>query len=1582
MKKGSVIKCMALLASVMTVLQSPVFSDETCETINKKIIIDENGGNIYSGGTLRLPRTYCQDNKDRVVIDASGPFDFARQNEKDPSEIFCDAGDRYVQYLNRGWYKFHLDKPGNYVVWHKAWFPSIGHWCHTESINNGEGCIVSDNNSTDPNDPVLKRWVWKKGREYNLKKGENTISLDWQGGTRLSIIAILPKDMDPEKEETLTPTFNPEMPSKETSFTKPVTLSNGEELKSINIKSSSAGGGISMEYSADKGKTWHGIPENGIFPKPLNSQTPNLLFSITLSESSSKSSPTVYDISAVIAAKGGKASRTIPGKMVWQGGDIGLVPTDWKGLRYSNGMWNLVKASMPDNNGTVWLDSSNADNLIIAPKENSWIMEQQDACAGKALYQGIFNRNLISFDFYVPGKSKYCVWFRVKLFRKGIALRAPEMPECSMRYKPDVVYQFDGQKTIRIDYTSKNDFPLKYFAECQWIWVPGDISEINEGYHVFRLRSGFDCCILDRIALVKEGAPAPEGKGGISHNETAISGEMIFQKIACGKLLEIGIPACNGKAGSANVSYEYCENSGKTWKPFDNKLAFIPGKSQTVQIKAVIKKDASHSENGGIKNWTLTVVPRGKDIIALSNQEQEILFDAASGFLMGWNTKSAGWIIPFGHEQNIFSLSYSSPTRRESIKTEPEKNDLQNIKVEKVNNSTTLTLDYGLWGGEIKAAVELKMPEKGLPSWGIDIKNDSKMDLSNIEFPTFSGLRIGDDAEGNYSVVLLPSHATADFPGAPYQITNAGKSFVGPGFGTSGVYPGWYSMGWLSLYTGKLGSFTGQLRDNDGIGTYISLVNEKSPFVKTGFKKKIMIEPGKSAGMNYAAGWHEGDWHRSADYYSEWAHSVMDFSRVNSNWARNADGWLCSWDWVSSSMASRYMTHLVPEMEWIGASYFQHFTGEVATTFPLINPKFGSPEDFRNAHSQSSKKGFYHSYYWTCKGWFNDFGKMNNIDGCPKSLLPEKITIPPVEFGLGNVIKDESGNSLAWGYHPIGDMILDPANDEWRNYIINGMVKNYSQLEGATGVYSDEASGYMDCFNTAHSHGKQFGFFAKGLARTYADAIDAARKKDPNFFLTIEGSPDYLLQFADFGLWGMSEYADGSPLLYAFPEAKLLRGNSNPGGGYIRSPEEYVRFVALFLRLDDVSHAANIKKFYSQRKMTKDWMYMKKFMDDINLRVSKAGITAKWFKTDEPFRKGALINIQNEFEIGDAEITLTDPIIEKASNAYAYLMEEEEVRKIELKKDGGAISFKAPKAKFAGILIPSEAPERESLRIHALWPRKKGEDKLDVYLLNLSGKSMRLNLNYSVPDGIILEKAPANALVGAGDICRISIPMRGVQSLKKLSAITVKADDASGTLAANDSCLLAPSIRNGGFETDSAGKGTPDGWRTIGHNWFTHLAYNPKITQDFLNHADGIMDSSNPAEGRYSLRLDGKLDFPNIWVSRKNPEKAPMKPWYFNTGHRLILKPETSYRLSLKYRTEKDGGSIKIQSVPYGELEYASLRKVFPDSVIVPQRENRQWQDYSFDFKMPPDVSETYLTIVNMSASPVWIDVVKIEETN
>ncbi|HOL21808.1 MAG TPA: hypothetical protein PLQ41_03000, partial [bacterium] len=423
------------------------------DIITHKIIEISDTDCIYSHGLLKLPRFYTQGNDGRVVINATEMTHFLVQDETEPIKTFriikdsLSSNEKYVAYLKSGIYEIEIKQSVKLTLWYRLYVPRIGHWNHTEKLDEGHTLFITDANITDPNDSNLNRWLWKKGQEYEFSKGKHIFIIDWQGGIKLSQLAFLPVDVEPNNNEILSPTYNYDItPSKGIILIGPVRLSQNEIAQKVSFDAELSGGKVGIELSVDGGKNWQKIESDGVIPDSYKSYK-NIFLRLTLEESEDKTSPIIGNLSLQILRSENIKIPSIPQECNFSGNNLPLIPAQWQGIRTLNDKYSLSKAIFPDENGILWMDMDNASNIILAPKQESSVLKTP---SGVSIYQGVLNRNLISFDIYIQSTQMYRPWFRVKLHRSRLFTEEYGIKE---PYYPFVVYQVDREHFTAIDYS-------------------------------------------------------------------------------------------------------------------------------------------------------------------------------------------------------------------------------------------------------------------------------------------------------------------------------------------------------------------------------------------------------------------------------------------------------------------------------------------------------------------------------------------------------------------------------------------------------------------------------------------------------------------------------------------------------------------------------------------------------------------------------------------------------------------------------------------------------------------------------------------------------------------------------------------------------------------------------------------------------------------------------------------------------------------------------------------------------------------------------------------------------------------------
>ncbi|MDD5704729.1 MAG: DUF6259 domain-containing protein, partial [Kiritimatiellae bacterium] len=1019
------------------------------------------------------------------------------------------------------------------------------------------------------------------------------------------------------------------------------------------------------------------------------------------------------------------------------------------------------------------------------------------------------------------------------------------------------------------------------------------------------------------------------------------------------------------------LAYSYSKDGGATWTGLKDAALDAVGTGATVTLRCTVKPDAG-GKSSPIAAWSVVAKELGEPLIQLANAEQRILFDPATGDLMGWWSAQDGWFVPPGRRQPLFELGMPDGVAK------PVAGSLQRRACETPHaHGATLALEYLLEGGSLTARVNIALPEKGLARWKLRVENGSAREVYGLSFPMISGVRIGSDAEANRAPAI--DAMASDCSGVLYHSPMRGNP-------TSGLYPGWTSMGWYTLYSPEsAGAFTIQTRNKDAYHIWMTYNNDPAAMgLDYKFSRMLVVDPEGTGEAEYEIGWHAGDWHRSADLYRQWARTWM--KKVdNPEWVRRTDGWTI----LSEGVADRYITHAWPNLDWFGVSYSQNF-GRTAdgtpsfSPFPCLNPRLGTVEDFRRAHAEARKRGWHNTYYYN-QAWSDSFLTAPYMGPTPRRLIPKELRLQPLGFTAqwGRLNPDGSVPRYSFtdimNYGPTWSM----CGSGWAQALADNMAYNFGAVYGADGVYFDQAAlGGGFCFSLNHGHGSQRAIGMQTTIEGMRRAIEEGRKRNPDYAMATEGNNDQCMQYANFGLWVGHLGSEGDVFKYTFPEVQLIKGHINGATRAGFDVGDYARHLNLFLVADFVSASHDVKEFYAHRKRIGDWMHEGEFQDTEGLTLGKPGIDTRWFRRADGKHVGAAINIHNEDRVQGAELRLKWDALATVSKAFAYLWGGE-VKALPVRWDNGATVVEVPDAQASTILLVAKAPKDEAVRAHCYWPLAPGPDKLVLELVNTSDKARTVKLSWNPPEGVALKAPPERCEVAAGGTARVEVGLDGIGNMTKRGRVEVRVSAGFSTRCAA-SCILAPPLVNGGFETDSMGNGTPDMWSAKGSEPFTMVMQQKeppasvKDANEVLHHIDGLVDGNAPAEGKQSMQLPGRLMLPNYWVA---PGTAIVdQPYYFKTSQPTILKRGTRYVLTLMHRHEADDGVLELSSDVGGWFPDVPA---FPPQKMSAIKGERGWQPYRLEFTTSDTLSGVIeLQFLNKSTGKVWVDNVEIREVS
>ena len=258
MRKRIAVHCLLGLSMYL----HPATGAHAAETEVKRlpVVFGEGQGMDTSNQRLRLGHQYRQDGGEPLFMEAERATVLRLQpaqgrilRDQDASGGLCVTWAEHIEF------HFEINEPGQYTAWYRGQYPSEGSWLHFENMDGGSSATVADH----AGGPV-ERWTWTKGPTYDLAKGKHTWNFTpsgWWGGARLDQVALVKAPATPPDAaggKALRSTCaTAEVQTEEVRRGKLLRwdkFSMGKELEA---------GVAAVEYSADQGRSWKTLPENG-----------------------------------------------------------------------------------------------------------------------------------------------------------------------------------------------------------------------------------------------------------------------------------------------------------------------------------------------------------------------------------------------------------------------------------------------------------------------------------------------------------------------------------------------------------------------------------------------------------------------------------------------------------------------------------------------------------------------------------------------------------------------------------------------------------------------------------------------------------------------------------------------------------------------------------------------------------------------------------------------------------------------------------------------------------------------------------------------------------------------------------------------------------------------------------------------------------------------------------------------------------------------------------------------------------------------------------------------------------------------
>ncbi len=825
-----------------------------------------------------------------------------------------------------------------------------------------------------------------------------------------------------------------------------------------------------------------------------------------------------------------------------------------------------------------------------------------------------------------------------------------------------------------------------------WVWVSGPTYELSAGVHLLWLHNWHGGAKLDKIALLPEGAEAPEGIGPEATSRSAAqSGWALTPLLSVPGLRQVTEARWPAETGDGEVEVLASVDSGRSFRPLgDGPLEPAPGAALQLRAELTAGQGAGPSLGGPTVRYSLDP----EAFVVLENDRLKATFLRATGGLVELWDKAAGVACTrSGRATAPFSLRHLTPGDTAPDAIGAEETPLTDMQV----SGSSLTARYRFAeGGAVVLSVRLRGAEL---DFCLDVDNGSSLDIVEVVCPVVDGVCLGDSAEDDR---LL----TPNWQGG-VEILHPAQSGGG-----SVSYPAGGGMAWLDLYeTEPAHGLYLSSHDTSLMGCQIGARSEAQKDTLTfAVTKYAHVRSGTRWKSPVAViGAHSGDWHAAADAYRAWAETWMAKPQPP-EWVREADGW---YGLVVSADSNHIKFSRIPEflgsMRKLGTNYIQVWGqmtgGSNCDSLPYPNPVLGTLDEFRAAVAEVQKWGAHITFYVSSQFWKVDYGEGEMIGSTPRALLPPGV--PTWDWGewRGYAIRSYAGECS-------GDTELSPQEQEkygtrwrrtvpcpftdaWANrHLHYWCVSQYGESYGANGIYLDEtgAAGERICFSDGHGH-EHHGIWGASLARIMDRMVADGRAADPNWMFAMEGCNDAIGQFADVNLvspasakqpgqWGPNRIFMPQVFHYTFPDYILYDGVAN--GTYGVGSEQVFSSVHLIGHRYDSFGQPEAVPYVALRQRTKQVLYRARFMDDIGVATDDPAVQAKTNVLRDDANDLQIVNVTNPEGVEGATVT----VAESAEGLWAYYFDiDGEEGQAELVPTAGGVGFTAPTSRAATVIV-------------------------------------------------------------------------------------------------------------------------------------------------------------------------------------------------------------------------------------------------------------------------------------------------------
>ncbi len=844
----------------------------------------------------------------------------------------------------------------------------------------------------------------------------------------------------------------------------------------------------------------------------------------------------------------------------------------------------------------------------------------------------------------------------------------------------------------------------EWYTDCdgqtagRWVWVKGPTYDLSAGAHLLWFHNWHGGALLDKVALLPEGAPEPTGLGpaaaALSPAKQAWVATSRLSVPGLAKLLDCRWPA---EARGGQVSLALSLDGGVSYRPVGPDALAAAGRNPMAQI--VLRADLRAAADGTSPALAAPQVTYDTDdraFVTLENDRVRATFLRPTGALLKLHDKvakvdcltAAGTAPPFVLRHRSAQTHQVETIRSDQVQL----TDLQ------VRNDT-LVATYTV-AGDLSVLMVANL-SGGLMRWQLTVSNQSQWEVVEAACPVLPGVRLGSSSADDH--LMVPN----------WQGGIETRDPVRTG-GDSVRYPTGGAMCWLDLYEQTPTPHGVYLAGHDQslIGCALQAAPDRDTDSLTlSLTKFARVRPGETWSAPLATlGVHGGDWHQAADDYRVWARSWMR-RPTPPEWVREADGWYGA---VVSAEGARTPFRQLPDFlksaRELGTNYIQVWGqmtgGNNCDALPYPNPVLGTLDEFRAAVREIRRWGGHITFYVSSQFWRVDYGDEPLLGSTPRSLLPPEVPTWPWAEWISYAIRGAEGsfagdtelNAAQQARYQTRWLrtVLCPATEAWsKRHLKYWCADQYGRAYGASGIYLDEtcAAGERLCYATNHGH-RHPGCWGAELARTMQDMVSSGRRLDLDWTFAMEGCGDAIGQFADMhlispasakkaGLWGANRRFAPECFHYTFPEYLLYDGVAN--GMYGRSEDDCFLDVHLHGNRFDTFSVQPAARYLKLRQRSKQLLYRARFMDTVGVTTANPAVRAKLNLLQDAANEVWLVNLANPEHQAGVSVELQLKTGAKLAG-YFFDLEGQE-GPVELRPTASGVAFTAPASRAATVIV-------------------------------------------------------------------------------------------------------------------------------------------------------------------------------------------------------------------------------------------------------------------------------------------------------